>query len=100
MFDPTLCVICQIDDKSPLASQKTGHAKMRQAAKIRRDVVEERIRRVMGDDKDASMFVYHNTNTCYKFLHTFWQTEISRRKKCKSGRAYGMWDRGEIFTKC
>ena len=62
-----LCIICQEDTKSPVTSQKTGRARMKRAASIRNDDVAKRIKRVVTeDDDDDSMFVYHNTNICYK----------------------------------
>ncbi len=69
VFNSSLCIICQEDDKTPLTSQKTGRASMKRAANIRNDVVRKRIKSMMGDDKDEddnAMFVYHNSNKCYK----------------------------------
>lgn len=70
LFNHRLCIICQEDSKVPVTSEKVGRASMKRAAEIRNDVVTKRIKSVMGDveddDDDNGMFVYHNTNKCYK----------------------------------
>ena len=68
VFNRRVCTICQEDNKSPVTSEKTGRAKMKRAAIIRNDVT-KRIKSVMWDEEDDNdniMFVYHNTNKCYK----------------------------------
>lgn len=66
-FNPSLCIICQEDNKSRLTSEDTGRARVKRAAEIRNDTVTQRIRRLDDkNDDDNGMFVYHNTNKCYK----------------------------------
>ena len=69
VFDPMICIICQEVDKSPVTSEKTGRARIKRAASVRNDVVTKRIKSVVTydeDDIDDGMFVYHNSNKCYK----------------------------------
>lgn len=69
VFNPQKCIICQEDNKSPITSEQRGRTRMKRAAKIRNDIVMKRIKTVVGDveeDNDNGMFVYHNTNKCYK----------------------------------
>ena len=68
LFNHRLCIICQEDSKVPVTSKKVGRASMKRAAEICNHVVTKRIKSVMGDveDDNNGMFVYHNTNKCYK----------------------------------
>src|SRR6476469_1577039 len=65
-----LCIICQEDSKFPTTSEAAGRASIKRAAEIRNDVGTKRIKSVIGDggddDDDTGMFVYHNSNRCYK----------------------------------
>jgi len=60
-------IIYQQVTKSPV-SEQTGRMRLKQAAQIRNDIVKKRIERMMEDDEDGDscMFVYQNTNSCYK----------------------------------
>jgi len=70
MFNQSLCIICQKDDKLPLTSELTGRNNVKRAAEIRNDAVTKRLRSIAWKDgnqvNDDKTFVYHNTNTCYK----------------------------------
>ncbi|KAH3725194.1 hypothetical protein DPMN_051029 [Dreissena polymorpha] len=60
---PSLCIICQEDNKSPLTNEEAGRARVKLAAALRNDSVTKRIKRL--DDKmddQNGMFSYHNTN--------------------------------------
>ena len=62
---PSLCIICQEDNKSPLTSEDTGRARVKRAAALWNGNVSKRIKRL--DDKTDdhnSMFSNHNTNKC------------------------------------
>lgn len=64
---PSLCIICQEDNKSPLTSEETGRARVKRAAALRNDIVTKRIKRLDDKTDDHNgMFSYHNTNKCYK----------------------------------
>ena len=71
VFNPNTCIICQEETKVPVTSEKTWRAKMKQAAEIRIDVA-KCIKSMNTDsdkndvDADECLFVYHNTNKCYK----------------------------------
>lgn len=59
-----LYIICQEDNKLSVTSEKTGRERIKQAAKICKDEVTNRIKTLMGDDdedNDNGMFVYHKT---------------------------------------
>ena len=62
--DPGKCIICQqrISNLEPI-SRAEGKEKVRNAAKIRNDIVNVRLERLelIGGD-----FVYHMNNECYK----------------------------------
>ena len=62
--DPGKCIICQqrISNLEPI-SRAEGKEKVRNAAKIRNDIVNVRLGRLelIGGD-----FVYHMNNECYK----------------------------------
>lgn len=69
VINPKIFFICQEDNKVPVTSEKTGRARMKRAATICNDVVTKHIKSVIGDEEEADesgMFVYHNTNKCYK----------------------------------
>ncbi|KAL8610784.1 hypothetical protein ACOMHN_016767 [Nucella lapillus] len=59
---------------------------MKRAAEIRDDVVAKRMKSIaVGDEEatDSSMFVYHNTNKCYKFYtHSTLLKRIEKKRAC------------------
>ncbi len=60
---PSLCIICQEDNKSTLSSEETGRARVKRAAALRNDIVTKRIKRLDDKTDDHNgMFSYHNTN--------------------------------------
>ena len=62
VYDPKLCIICQKSTNSSLASSTNGIKKVRDAAKIRKDVVTYRITKL----EPSTGFSYHLNNVCYK----------------------------------
>ena len=56
------CIICQVDNPStPLRSTENGRKRILDAAEIREDIVEKRLKLLKGEE-----FVYHMNNPCYK----------------------------------
>ena len=59
--DTDKCIICQTVNAYPATSSENGRKRIREAAEIRKDVVNKRLKTI-GD----SEFVYHMSNECYK----------------------------------
>ena len=62
VYDPKLCIICQKSTNSYLPSSTNGIKKVRDAAKIHKDVVTDRINK----HEPSAGFSYHLNNVCYK----------------------------------
>ena len=61
-FDPGKCIICQqILIRDDAISRAEGREKIKNAAKIRNDIVNERLKKLDGRD-----FLYHMNHQCYK----------------------------------
>lgn len=61
-FDKTKCVICQINTNETVTSSENGQKRIRDAAEIRKDDVQKRLKLMTEDDR----VVYHCNNKCYK----------------------------------
>ncbi len=90
MFNHSLCIICQKDDKTPFKSAPTGRNNVKWAAEICSDIVARHLRSIAmesGSPRDSDTFVYHNTNKCYP-CH---QTQINPSKKSSNRRKLSIW---------
>lgn len=61
-FDKTKCVICQINTNETVTSSENGQKRIRDAAEIRNDHVQKRLKLMTEEDR----VVYHCNNKCYK----------------------------------
>ena len=78
------CIICQVDNPStPLRSTRNGRKRILDAAEIRKDIVEKRLKLLKGEE-----FVYHMNNQCYK-TYTMKETldKISMEKRSEDNDA-------------
>ena len=94
VVNTTLCMICQKDDKLPVASEVTGRNSVKRAAEIRHDEVAKRLRIITSKDNDQAtvhdrQFVYHNTNRCYKnYTHVNKLKSIENKVNRTMGRQH------------
>ncbi len=80
MFNHSLCIICQKDDKTPLKSAPTGCNNVKWAAEYCNDIVAKHLRSIASESDspgDSETFVYHITNKRYPCQ----QTQINPNKK-------------------
>ncbi|KAG8196933.1 hypothetical protein JTE90_027636 [Oedothorax gibbosus] len=61
-FDVKKCIICQAEDNNKTVTTVNGRKRVQEAASIRNDIVEKRLKSMASD----VVFVYHVTNQCYK----------------------------------
>ncbi|KAG8196931.1 hypothetical protein JTE90_027634 [Oedothorax gibbosus] len=61
-FDVKKCNICQAEDNNKTVTTVNGRKRVQEAASIRNDIVEKRLKSMASD----VVFVYHVTNQCYK----------------------------------
>ena len=75
LFNVNLCIICQKDTKKSLTSTDNGRCNVIEAASIREDDVNERLKLVEQD------FYYHVSNDCY-----VWYTRKRDLDKLKAAK--------------
>lgn len=80
--DISKCIICQQENKAKTTGAERGRKRILEAASIRKDCVNKRLKAIDGIDK----FVYHSTNQCYKnyTLQKTLKTIIQKSAQSKS----------------